>query len=94
MAVEFISFVDEDSLGDWFIELTDTLSDKTAVCKNMDEYKEKIEEFGAAYANDITVKWTRSKTLSPKSYDELNSQMQKLQKEYEAEINEVKNKDV
>ena len=91
MSVEFISYVDEDSSGKWFIKLTDTLADKTVVCKNMDEYKTSIEELGSEYGNDITVKWSRSKTLSPKSYEELNQEMMKLQKEYEDEINQINN---
>jgi hypothetical protein len=91
MAVEFISYVDEDSLGNWFIELTDTLEDTSVVCKDLNEYKEKIEDLGSKYANDITVKWTRSKTLSPRSYEELSTEMEKLQKEYESEINQINN---
>lgn len=91
MSVEFISYVDEDSSGNWFIKLTDTLEDKSVVCKDLNEYKEKIEELGGEYGNDITVKWTRSKQLSPKSYDELNKEMEKLQKEYEDEINQINN---
>ncbi|WP_373072158.1 hypothetical protein [Sulfurimonas sp.] len=91
MSVEFISYVDEDSSGNWFIELTDTLADKTVVCINMAEYKKSIEELGAEYGNDIMVKWTKSKTLSPKSYEELNQEMMKLQIEYEDEINQINN---
>lgn len=91
MSVEFISYVDEDDYGNWFIKLTDTLADKTVVCNNMNEYKESIEEFGSNYGNDITVKWNKSKTLSPKSYEALNKEMEKLQKEYEDVINQINN---
>jgi len=93
MAVEFISYVDEDSFGNWFIELTDTLGEKSVVCKDLKEYTHNIEELGGKYGNDITVKWTKSKTLSPKNYEELNQQMAKLQQEYETEISQINNQE-
>lgn len=89
MAVKFISHVDESSNGQWYIQLTDTLSDETVICQNLDEYKVQIEKMGDEYGNDIEVEWTKSKTLSPKSYQELNEQMEILQKEYESEIQEL-----
>jgi predicted RNA-binding protein len=89
MAVKFISYVDEDSFGNWFIELTDTLEETTVICKNLDEYKENIEELGSKYAADIEVVWTKSKTLSPKSYQDLNDKMAELQKEYQDEIDKI-----
>lgn len=91
MAVEFISYVDEDISGKWFIELTDTLEQSSVVCRDLDEYRVKIEEFGEKYGNDIVVKWTKSKTLSPKSYEDLNNKMAKLQEEYQKEIEEINN---
>jgi len=89
MAVKFISHVDEDKLGNWFIELTDTLGERTVICKDLDEYKEKIEELGDEYGNDIEVVWTKSKTLSPKNYQDLNDKMAQLQKEYHDEIEQI-----
>jgi len=86
MGVEFISYVDEDNSGNWFIKLTDTLSNESAVCKNLDEYKRQIEDMGAQYGNDIEVVWNKSKTLSLASYRELEAQMAELQKEYANEI--------
>jgi hypothetical protein len=89
MAVKFISHVEENGLGEWFINLTDTLENETFICNNLDEYKEKIEELGAEYGNDIEVVWTKSKTLSPKNISDLNEKMALLQKEYEQEINQI-----
>ncbi len=92
MAVKFISYVDEDTLGNWFIELTDTLEETKVLCKSLDEYKEKIEELGSKYAGDIEVVWTKSKTLSPKNYEDLNNKMAELQKEYQKEIDQISQK--
>lgn len=89
MAVKFISHVNENGNGNWFIELTDTLGEKTLICKDLQEYKKNIEELGSVYANDIEVVWTKSKTLSPKSYQDLNGKMAQLQKEYEQEIYQI-----
>ncbi|WP_320034678.1 hypothetical protein [Halarcobacter sp.] len=92
MPVKFISHVDEDKDENWFIKLTDTLSDKDAICNNLEEYKEKLEEYSSEYGYDIEVVWTKSKTLSIKNYQDLNEKMALLQKEYENEIDELNKK--
>jgi len=89
MAVKFISYVDENSEGNWFIELTDTLEEKTVICKDLVEYQIKLEELASKYANDIEVVWNKSKTLTPKNYQELNDKMAELQKEYQDEIEKI-----
>lgn len=89
MAVKFISYVDEDVFGNWFIELTDTLEETTVVCKDLEQYKKNIEELGSKYAADIEVVWTKSKTLSPKNYQDLSNKMEELQKEYKDEIEQI-----
>ncbi len=89
MAVKFISHVDEKNPGDWFIELTDTLGERTVTCNDLKEFQKNIETMGEDYVNDIEVVWTKSKTLSPVSYQDLNDKMAVLQKEYEDEINKI-----
>lgn len=91
MPVKFISHVDENENGDWFIKLSDTLSQENVICNNLDDYKIKLEEFSSEYGYDIEVVWTKSKTLSPKNYEDLNNKMSLLQKEYESEIDEINN---
>lgn len=93
MAVKFISFVEEDSLGNWFIKLSDTLEEKTVLCKDLEEYKENIEQMGAIYGNDIEVVWEKSKLLSPKNYQDLHKKMAKLQEEYQSEISQINSQD-
>lgn len=89
MAVKFISHVEENNLGNWFITLTDTLQNKSAICENMDQYKKNLEELADEYGNDIEVVWTKSKNLSPQNYQDLNDKMEQLQKEYAQEIEEL-----
>ncbi len=89
MAVKFISYVDENKAGNWFIELRDTLSNESVVCKDLDEYKQNIEDMGAQYGNDIEVVWNKSKNLSLASYQDLEAKMAELQKEYANEISQM-----
>jgi len=88
-AVKFISHVEQDGIGGWYIKLTDTFDNTEVVCKDLEEYKQKIEDMGAEYGNDIEVQWTRSKDLSPANIQDLQEKMASLQKEYEDEIKEL-----
>lgn len=89
MAVKFISHVDQDQNGNWFIKLTDTLENSDVICKDLDEYKTQIEELGGNYGGDIEVVWTRSNTLNPANIEDLSRKMEELQKEYQDEINQI-----
>lgn len=92
MPIKFVSHVDEDKNGNWFIKLSDTVTNNSAICKDLDEYKIKLEEFSQEYGFDIEVVWTKSKSLSPKNYEELNEQMALLQEEYQKEIEQLNEK--
>ena len=93
MAVKFISHVDQDGLGNWFIKLTDTLEESSVLCKDLDEYTNKIEELGAEYGGEIEVVWTRSNLLTPANHQDLQEQMAILQEKYKEEIDRINNKD-
>ncbi len=93
MAVKFTSHVEIDKVGGWFIELTDTLEDTKVICKDLDEYKIKIEELGGEYGGEIEVVWTRSPLLTPKHYQEIEEKMAKFQEEYQDEIDKLNGKD-
>ncbi len=89
MAVKFISYVDQDKLGNWFIKLTDTLEEKDVICKDLEEYQKQIEELGGEYGGEIEVVWTRSQLLTPANYQDLNEKMAILQEEYQEEIDKM-----
>eukprot|EP01029_Cantina_marsupialis_P026268 TRINITY_DN70060_c0_g1_i1.p2 TRINITY_DN70060_c0_g1~~TRINITY_DN70060_c0_g1_i1.p2 ORF type:complete len:112 (+),score=21.51 TRINITY_DN70060_c0_g1_i1:390-725(+) len=89
MAVKFISNVKENEYNNWYIELTDTLEEKTVICKDLEEYKKNLEEFSSDYGFDIEVVWNKSKTLSPKNIEDLNNKMFALQEEYKEEIERI-----
>ena len=89
MAVKFISHVEQDATGGWYIKLTDTLEEKEVICKDLEEYEEQIEEQGGEYGGDIEVVWTRSNTLSPANYQDLSEKMAELNKKYKDEIDKI-----
>ena len=89
MAVKFISHVDQNGLGEWFIKLTDTLEESSVTCNNIEEYAEKIEELGGEYGGDIEVVWTRSNLLSPANYQDLQEKMALMQEKYQDEIDKI-----
>lgn len=93
MAVKFTSYVDEKSIGDWFIKLTDDLSKKEFICNNLEEYQKSLEELSLEYGNDIEVVWKKSKSLSIKSFNDLNTKMEELKERYAKEIDEISQKD-
>jgi len=92
MAVKFISHVEQNDIGEWYITLTDTLEEKSVTCNNLDEYANKIEELGAEYGGEIEVVWTKSDTLSPRNYQDLSEQMAKMQEKYKEEIDKINGK--
>ena len=89
MAVKFISHVEQDELGGWYIKLTDTLEESEVICKDLDEYSKQIEQLGGLYGGEIEVVWTKSKLLTPSNYQELNDKMRSLQEKYQDEINKI-----
>lgn len=71
-----------EALNDWFIELTDTLSNKKEVCENIEEFSKKIEELGRAYNGQIDeVKWSKDDNITQDQYSEINAGMRKYQEE-------------
>ncbi len=93
MAVKFISQVEPNGLGGWFIRLIDTLEESEVVCKDLDEYATNIEELGAEYGGEIEVEWIRDKALSPASIQELQEQMAIMQEKYQEEIDKINGKE-
>lgn len=92
MAVKFISHVEQDGIGGWFIKLTDTLEESEVICKDLDEYAQKIEKLGGEYGGEIEVVWTRSNLLTPANYQDLEEKMAIMQEKYQDEIDKINEK--
>ncbi|VAY86235.1 hypothetical protein MNB_ARC-1_894 [hydrothermal vent metagenome] len=91
MAVKFISHVEQDEDGSWFIKLTDTSKEMEVICKDLEEYSVKIQEMGDEYGRDIEVVWTSSNTLTPSNYQDLSEKMAILQEKYQEDIERINN---
>ena len=84
MAVVFESHIKVDEKGKWFIELKDTVDDRVAICYDMDEYSQKIEDFGADYGGHIDeVKWSKDDDIHPSVMDEIRFEMARQQEDLE-----------
>lgn len=84
MAVVFESIIKVKEDGAWFIELIDTVVNRHAICLDLDEYSQKVEEFGADYGGHIDeVKWSKDADVAPQTMDEIRLEMSKHQEDIE-----------
>lgn len=87
MAVVFESIIQFDrDTGDWSIKLIDTVDNRSAICKDLDEYSKKIEDFGQDYGGNIDeVKWSKEDNVPPFILDDIRMEMAKQEEEIEKE---------
>jgi len=84
MSVIFEAVIKVDENLDWYIVLSDTVVNRTHNCQDMDEFLQKIEDFGADYGGHIDeVKWGKDENVSPQAMDEIRELMAKHQQEIE-----------
>jgi len=85
MSVVFNAVIKVDEDLNWFIELTDTVDGRVHNCMDMDEFSQKVEDFGGDYGGNIDeVKWSKDPNVSPQAMDEIREIMAKQQEEIEA----------
>ena len=86
MAVIFEATIKNDTMGGWFIELKDTMDERIEVCKDLDEFEEKIEFLGADYGGHIDeVRWLKDDDLHPHVMDEIRIKMAEKRAKIEEE---------
>lgn len=84
MAVVFESLIKINEEGKWYIELTDTVDGRVVICEDLDEYSQKVEDFGGDYGGNIDeVKWSKDENVPPHTMDEIRLEMSKHQEEIE-----------
>ena len=84
MAVIFESLIKINEEGKWYVELTDTVDGRVAICEDLDEYSQKVEDFGGDYGGNIDeVKWSKDENVPPHTMDEIRLEMSKHQEEIE-----------
>ena len=85
--VIFEATIKNDGAGGWFIELKDTTDGRVEICKDLDEFEEKIETLGDDYGGHVDeVKWFKDDDLHPVVMD----QIRVLMAEKRAKIEEEK----
>jgi len=95
MAVIFESRVtlNEDRTS-WLIELKDTVDDRVIMCSSLEEYQEKMKEFGDDYGGNIDeVRWSKDDDVPVHFMDEIRQGMANIQAEIEDQIGEPLIKD-
>ena len=76
MSVIFTSTVKVDEKNKWFIELKDMVDGRVAECYDMDEYAEKVEDFGSDYGGNIdAVNWYKDDNVPPHVMDIIRQAM-------------------
>jgi len=94
MSVIFTSTIKLDEEKNWYIELKDMVDERIAVCKDMDEYAEKVEDFGSDYGGNIdAVNWYKDDNVPPHVMDEIRQAMSSQKAEIEEKNGEPLIKD-
>ncbi|MDY0233333.1 MAG: hypothetical protein RBS11_04780 [Sulfurimonas sp.] len=84
MGVVFEAIIKVDEKLDWYIVLKDSVVDRSHDCLDMDEFLQKIEDYGADYGGHIDeVKWSKDDNVSPQAMDEIRMLMAQHQQEIE-----------
>jgi hypothetical protein len=82
MGVVFEAVIKVDETLNWYIELTDTVDGRVHKCLDIDEFSQKVEEFGSDYGGNIDeVKWSKDDDVSPQAMDEIRMLMAQQQEE-------------
>lgn len=82
MSVIFKATIKVDGIGGWFIELLDTVDNRKEVCKDLEEFQEKIEILGADYGGQVDeVQWGSDENVPPQHIQEIKALMFKYKQE-------------
>ena len=76
MSAKFTANIEENTNEEgWLIRLTDTVDDRMALCYSLEEFKNKIEEFGDDYGGDVEVIWRKDQDVTDKHFKEIHDGM-------------------
>lgn len=89
MSVVFTSTIKMDDEQNWYIELKDMVDQRVEICKDMDEYAQKVEDLGSDYGGNIdSVNWYKDDNVPPHVMDEIRMEMTKQKAEVEERLGE------
>jgi len=90
MSVIFTSTIKMADDQTWYIELKDMVDQRVEICKDMDEYAQKVEDLGSDYGGNIdTVNWYKDENVPVYVMDEIRLEMAKHQAEIEEQRGEA-----
>ncbi len=93
MAVVFEALVKNSQDGGWLIELKDTVDGRVVICKDLNEFEQKIQELGDDYGGRVDeVKWISHENLSPQNEQELRVGMMKYHEKYKDQLEDKEEK--
>jgi len=76
MSAKFTANIEEDKKdGKWLIRLTDTVDNRVAICKSLEEFKTNIEELGDDYGGDVEVVWSKNQDVTDIHFKEIHNGM-------------------
>ncbi len=89
MSVIFTSTIKMEDDQTWYIELKDMVDQRVEICKDMDEYAQKIEDLGSDYGGNIdSVNWYKDDSVPPYVMDQIREEMARQQAEIEEKLGE------
>lgn len=89
MSVIFEANIKVNRVGNWYIEIKDTVDGRVEICNNLEEFSTKIEEMGTDYGGQIDeVKWNVDENVRPDQLDEVRLGMAKYQEEFANDSND------
>lgn len=84
--VVFEATIKNDGVGGWFIELKDMEDGRVEICKDLDEFEEKIEAMGDDYGGHIDeVRWLKDDDVHPAAMDQIRALMAEKRAKIEEE---------
>jgi len=89
MSVIFTSTIKMADDQTWYIELKDMVDQRVEICKDMDEYSQKVEDLGSDYGGNIdAVNWYKDDNVPEHVMDIIRMEMAKYQAEIEEKLGE------
>ena len=77
MSAKFTANIEEDREDKgWLIRLTDTVDDRVAICKSLEEFKTRIEELGDDYGGDVEVTWSKDQDVTDMHFKEIHNKLE------------------
>ncbi len=89
MSVIFTSTIKMADDETWYIELKDMVDQRVEICKDIDEYSQKVEDLGSDYGGNIDkVNWYKDDNVPAHVMDIIRMEMARHQAEIEEKLGE------